>query len=311
MLVTIAVITYNSARYVLETLDSAFRQTYQPIELIISDDCSSDDTKELCLSWLEAHKSRFVSTLFISTPTNIGICGNYNHALKHSHGNFVKYIASDDILKDNCIARLVTLVQPNVHIYFSADDYFNEDFNKQQATKSKSTDSIYPENAEGHYNFPLPNVCARKQLRLMLSHHYGLAGPTIFVRRKILIAVGGFDLRYPMCEDWTIVLKYLVHNLRIISTKERLVRWRIHSTSVSHSKPAFVSDIERAKRDYDHRYCLRLFMHFHLYHNEVERYLAAHKGKKGLPRYVGYLLRLFDLVNAWRKIFPPRDVDAD
>ena len=43
-LVSIIVITYNSAKYVLETLESAKNQTYQNIELIISDDCSNDDT---------------------------------------------------------------------------------------------------------------------------------------------------------------------------------------------------------------------------------------------------------------------------
>ena len=46
-LVSIIVITYNSAKFVLETLESAKAQTYQNIELIISDDCSSDNTIEI------------------------------------------------------------------------------------------------------------------------------------------------------------------------------------------------------------------------------------------------------------------------
>lgn len=310
MLVTIVVITYNSARYVLDTLNSAYRQTYQSLELIISDDCSSDNTKELCLAWLDTHKTRFVGTLFTNTPSNIGICGNYNHALTLAHGDFVKYIAGDDILNDNCIERFVALVRPDVHLYFSADEYFNEEYSRHCTTNDSTSNSIYPKDAEGHYNFPLPNLDARRQLRLMLAHHYGLAGPTIFIRRRTLTAIGGFELRYPMCEDWTIVLKYLVHDLRIISTKERLVRWRIHAASVSHSRPVFVSDIERAKYYYDHRYCMSLCMPFHLYHNDVERFLARHKGGKGMSKLTGYLLRCLDVVNVWRKVFPPRDVDA-
>lgn len=310
MLVTIVVITYNSERYVIDTLNSAYRQTYQPLELIISDDCSSDNTQRLCLAWLNSHKMRFVRTIFTSTPSNVGICGNYNHALSLAHGEFIKYIAGDDILKDNCIECLASLVHPDVHLYFSADEFFYEEYNIHYAANDLQTHSTYSKGAEGHYNFPLSNLGARKQLRLMLAHHYGLAGPTIFVRRRILITVGGFDLRYPMCEDWTIVLKYLVHSLRIISTKERLVRWRIHSDSVSHCRPVFVRDIERAKQEYDHRYCLRLFMPFHLYHNDVERFLAKHKSEGWKARAIGYLLRILDVVNAWRKMFPPHDVDA-
>ena len=50
-LVSIVVITYNSAEYVLETLESAKAQTYQNIELIVSDDCSADNTVETCSRW--------------------------------------------------------------------------------------------------------------------------------------------------------------------------------------------------------------------------------------------------------------------
>ena len=47
-LVSINVITYNSSKFVLETLESAKAQTYQNIELIVSDDCSTDNTVEIC-----------------------------------------------------------------------------------------------------------------------------------------------------------------------------------------------------------------------------------------------------------------------
>ncbi|MDR0890977.1 MAG: glycosyltransferase [Endomicrobium sp.] len=47
-LVSVCVITYNSSKYVLETLESIKTQTYQNIELIVSDDCSTDDTVEVC-----------------------------------------------------------------------------------------------------------------------------------------------------------------------------------------------------------------------------------------------------------------------
>lgn len=45
-LVSVIVITYNSAQYVVETLDSVYSQTYENIELIVTDDCSQDNTIE-------------------------------------------------------------------------------------------------------------------------------------------------------------------------------------------------------------------------------------------------------------------------
>ena len=59
MLVTVVVVTYNSSKYVLETLDSIFEQTYKNIELIITDDGSSDNTVELCREWLTHYGDRF------------------------------------------------------------------------------------------------------------------------------------------------------------------------------------------------------------------------------------------------------------
>lgn len=69
-LVSIIVITYNSAKYVLETLESAKAQTYQNIKLIVSDDCSTDNKIEICRKWLEKNKGRFVRTELITVEQN-------------------------------------------------------------------------------------------------------------------------------------------------------------------------------------------------------------------------------------------------
>ena len=52
-LVSVPVITYNSAKFVLETLESIKAQTYQNIELVISDDCSTDNTVQICRDWVD------------------------------------------------------------------------------------------------------------------------------------------------------------------------------------------------------------------------------------------------------------------
>ena len=63
LLVTVAVTTYRSGAYVIETLESVYGQTYQEIALVISDDCSPDNTVALVNDWiaLERVQNRFVS----------------------------------------------------------------------------------------------------------------------------------------------------------------------------------------------------------------------------------------------------------
>lgn len=103
-LVSIVVLTYNSSEYVLETLNSAYRQTYHgELELIITDDCSKDNTVEVCREWLQEHGSRFVRTELITVDENTGVSKNINRGCRAAQGEWIKPIAGDDILTDDCI----------------------------------------------------------------------------------------------------------------------------------------------------------------------------------------------------------------
>lgn len=65
ILVSVVVITYNSEKYILETLESIKTQSYKNLELIISDDCSKDDTVMICRDWLDKEGERFIRTKLI------------------------------------------------------------------------------------------------------------------------------------------------------------------------------------------------------------------------------------------------------
>lgn len=282
MLVTIIVITYNSSQYVLETLNSAYRQTYGNIELIVSDDCSSDNTVDICQEWVNVHKSRFVRTEVIQTPKNGGICRNYNFALKHANGEWIKYIAGDDILEDNCIERFVTNIKPNTFLYTCITKHL------QNETGEVSL-----------YNTRIPDASAWRQARFMLKYLYGINGPTIFAERKHLTALGGFEEKYPMIEDWPIAIRYATAGMRIGIVNEPLVQWRIYGDSISHSNHAFAQSLHQAWYDYTMRYCWRYLLPFHHYHHWLNHWIAKHPNNIG-----GYFLRLFDIVNLKRKIHP-------
>jgi len=108
-LVTIIVVTYNSSRFVHETLASILTQTYSGhMEVLISDDHSTDDTPDICSQWIEANRQHFSRAEFIQPPKHAGICGNYNFALQHVKGEWIKYIAGDDILTPSCIERFMS-----------------------------------------------------------------------------------------------------------------------------------------------------------------------------------------------------------
>lgn len=127
--VSVIVITYNSSKYVLETLESVKDQDYPNIELIVSDDCSTDDTFEICKKWVDENKSRFSRATVVQTEKNGGICVNYNRGLKEVQGEWVKYIAGEDILMPNCISAFVTSIKRSDKIMICGTIHFTESKN--------------------------------------------------------------------------------------------------------------------------------------------------------------------------------------
>lgn len=291
MLVSVIVITYNSAHYVLDTLESVHRQSFNDIELIVSDDCSTDNTLDLCRGWLASHSDRFINCQLVQTPHNRGICCNYNYALQHARGEWVKYIAGDDILEDNCIERFVANIKKDIFIYTCKSIYWDE---------GKGIELIH--------STKLPNTSAFIQARKMLKYFYGINGPTIFLERTHLMALGGFDQKYPMIEDWPIAMRYTTQGFRIGIIDEPLIRWRIYNSSISHSNSLFAKSVAMAREYYTSHYCLRYLLPFHAYHHWLDFWLVRNAEKGIKKSVIGYMLRVFDFVNWKRKLFPIRDL---
>ncbi|PWA08448.1 glycosyltransferase family 2 protein [Flavobacterium laiguense] len=98
-LVTIICLCYNHEAYVVESLNSVINQSHPFIELIIVDDCSTDNSKKIITTWLEKNPE----IQFIANETNLGNTKSFNKALKQAKGEYVIDLASDDVLLPNCV----------------------------------------------------------------------------------------------------------------------------------------------------------------------------------------------------------------
>ncbi len=132
-LVSVGILTYNSAKTVLETLESVKAQTYKNIELIISDDASKDGTVEVCRKWIEENKDRFVRCEILTVPENTGIPANANRRIAAAKGEWSKGIAADDLLLPDCVENFVNYVKenPDAKIVFAKMQRFKEVFKEE------------------------------------------------------------------------------------------------------------------------------------------------------------------------------------
>jgi glycosyltransferase involved in cell wall biosynthesis len=106
-LVTVIVPTYNRADLVVESLESVARQTFRPIELVIVDDGSTDETPDVLTAWIAERAGDAELTVRCLRQKRSGACVARNAGLDASHGEFVQFLDSDDLLHEDRLSRVV------------------------------------------------------------------------------------------------------------------------------------------------------------------------------------------------------------
>jgi glycosyltransferase involved in cell wall biosynthesis len=108
-LVSVLLPVYNGAKYLPLAIDSVLSQSHKELELIVVDDCSTDES----VSIIEAYAARDKRLRFLPNPTNLGLFHNYNRCLELSLGEYIKPFAQDDLLLPDCLKRTVAVLADN------------------------------------------------------------------------------------------------------------------------------------------------------------------------------------------------------
>lgn len=219
-LVSVIVISYNAENTILETLESIKNQSYQNIELIVSDDCSKDKTVEICEKWIDENKVRFVNTKLLTVEQNTGVCANGNRGRFAATGKWLKGIAGDDILLPNCIEDFMKYINENPSAKFvtSFRRLYNETFDEYNFLSEDTgigDNSIYQKEANEQIR-----TCCKKLLA---------QGPTMFYAKDVYIEVGGFNPKY-IFEDYPFTLSVLEHGYQLHLLPKATVGYRLHNS---------------------------------------------------------------------------------
>lgn len=225
-LVSVVVITYNSGKTVIDTLDSIKNQTYLKIQLIISDDCSTDDTIQKCTDWVNAHNERFTDVKIRISDTNTGIPGNCNRGVKSASAEWLKLIAGDDLLLPNCIEDFINFVKsnPSCLIVFSRFSSFVTKEGHIVKKKTLPDDQVF-DNLKKCKD-------SREQLFLYLEKTPNIT-PSLFYRKSLVEKVGCFNERYRLFEDTPFIVEVLKSGTRLFCLEKETVLYRMDTVSVT------------------------------------------------------------------------------
>lgn len=235
-IVTVGVLTYNSSEYIVETLESIKKQTYPHLILQISDDCSTDNTIELCKIWINKNKERFIKTKIIVPEHNTGVSGNANRDWDACETEWLKEIAGDDILLPNCIEDNIKYVeqQSDAIIIFSRPRLFGVSERECEQYIKKFDFSIFDMNSEQQYE--------------RIRYKNCLPASTAFYNIKKNRSLGlRHDERIPNLEDKPKWINAAKMGIKFHFFDKETVGYRIHKDSLSSSKvrsPRFYESLQ-------------------------------------------------------------------
>jgi len=185
-LVTIICVCYNQARFVTEALDSVAAQTYQPIELIVIDDGSTDGCKEVIEKWIVNRPD----TVLLLNRANIGYCKTFNKAAAVAKGKYLIDLSADDWLLPERVAVGVQALEsnPQAGVTFSDAEHVNE-----SGTKINLHSDRFP-----HQTIPSGDVYQE------VIKRFFICSPTMMFSRAMFEELGGYDetLDYEDFDFW-------------------------------------------------------------------------------------------------------------
>lgn len=226
-LVSICIPTYNGEKYLEEALTSVLQQTYRPIELVISDDNSTDRTLEIIDRVLT--KADFECRVYHHSPE--GMVQNWNYCMRQARGEFIKFLFQDDLLARDCIAAMVAVAQTNRNIgmVFSKrgllieEQSANVQFLKKFARRIQNSHQKWPH---------LRSVQSGKELLaepyLFDSYFNKVGEPScVLIRREVVSQVGLFNTAFCHLVDLEYWLRIMmVYDVGFIDRE--LIQFRLH-----------------------------------------------------------------------------------
>jgi glycosyltransferase involved in cell wall biosynthesis len=283
-LVSVIISTYNSSRFIIETLESVAKQTWKELELIITDDCSADDTVDICNKWLNQNEQKFIRTKILKAERNTGVSANANRGLSAAGGEWIKFLGADDTLEPKCIEDNMSWIKlhPEVRALFSRIKIFSGTFIPENMVE------ITPEIPYEPEGILAPDRSASSQYKMLLLYDRIHFTPSIFLNREVMIQAGGFDEEYKMFEDYPLWLKLTRNGIKLHFMDQVTVNYRRHSRAINNTdinyliKPNYFKS-EGFRKAYTYPYMpaeFSLSQRFHWHVVQIFRINCLNRDKK-------------------------------
>jgi glycosyltransferase involved in cell wall biosynthesis len=221
MKISVAFIVYNGSHYLRTQLDSILAQTHKVNELIICDDASSDNTKEI----LEEYKNKHPNLFFIYYNTkNIGTTKNIEKAIQACTGELILLADQDDYWEEHKVETIIK--------WFEENPTMNGLFTNGAIMNSKDgLDNKY--SLWDAMSFPYKTIKSKTELNSNLKLYINtvenaVTGATLAIRNNLPFLKQPFPIIKNLVHDRWLAIN-LAENNSLGILEDKLIRYRIHS----------------------------------------------------------------------------------
>lgn len=209
-LLTVLLPAYNAEKYIEETLNSILNQTFKDFELIVIDDCSTDNTNKL-ISKFSDERIRL-----IRNEENLKLIKTLNKGIKLANGKYLARIDADDICLLERFEKQIEYLETHPDTAVLGTDIEFIDEKSKSIGRGIKHPTMHAEILWGFYR------------RASIYH------PTVMVNLELLKDDFYYDENYPHAEDYELWMR-LGDKFQLANLDEILVRYRVHGESVTQS----------------------------------------------------------------------------
>lgn len=208
--VTVLMPVYNAAPFLREAIESILSQTFRDFEFLIINDGSTDQSREIILSFSDSR------IRLLDNPGNIGLIATLNRGIREARGKYIVRMDADDISLTSRLEKQVGAMKsdPGIAVLASFVDFINTD---GEVTGHWSTDR---------------EAVSENEIRSLMMKTNCIAHPSIMMRKEIAEKF----LYHPKrkgAEDWDLWMRLLAAGERIAKQPEVLLKYRIHHGSIT------------------------------------------------------------------------------
>jgi glycosyltransferase involved in cell wall biosynthesis len=227
--ISICIPTYNGAIYLKECLDSVCQQTFKDFEIIICDDCSTDQTIGIIDSYLK--KDNRIQ--FYKNEVNLGLVGNWNQCIKKANGEWIKFLFQDDYMEPDCLSRLMSYTNQDAQLIITKRSYIlmdnvaflNKVFYENNVRTLENTNAIMNGNTISS------DTISKVAVNNIALNFLGEPSFAVF-KKDIVSKLGYFNNEFSQICDLDFFLR-IATNYGLTYVPEKLCHFRVHENSAT------------------------------------------------------------------------------